>query len=72
MTGDPLAKLDVPEEWAEANSRLPVNLGDYQMPLDIGIRSVALTLAQRHCGDTVVREGNLYQYLKADNKLGGT
>ena len=41
------------------------------MPLDITIRSIALTVAQRHCGDTTVKEGNLYQQLKMDNKLAG-
>lgn len=27
-------------------------------------------MAQRHCGDKTVKEGNLYQQLKMDNKLG--
>jgi hypothetical protein len=40
------------------------------MPLDIQLRTIALTIAQRHVGDTVVKEGNLYQQLKMDNKLG--
>ena len=40
------------------------------MPLDITMRVVALGIAQRHVGDTVVREGDLYQQLKMDNKLG--
>ena len=41
------------------------------MPLDITIRSIALSVAQRHAGDRTVKEGNLYQQLKMDNKLGG-
>ncbi len=64
-------EFSVQKELAEANARLPVNLGDTPMPLDINIRSIALTIAQRHCGDTTVKEGNLYQQLKMDNKLAG-
>lgn len=63
--------IDVPEELAEANARLPVDLSQTVMPLDMNIRSIALTLAQRHCGDTTIKEGNLYQQLKMDNKLAG-
>ena len=55
----------------EANTRLAVNVGDMSLPLDIQIRTIALTVAQRHCGDTIVKEGNLYQHLKMDNKLAG-
>ena len=63
--------MDIPKELSEANEQLPIKLGDRIMPLDITLRSIALTLAQRHCGDKVVREGNLYQQLKMDNKLSG-
>lgn len=65
-----MAEIDVEKEIAEANARLPVALPDTPMPLEIQIRSVALAVAQRHCGDTVVSEGALYQQLKMDNKLG--
>ncbi len=64
-------EFNLPQELDEANERLPVDLSQTQMPLDMTIRSIALTLAQRHSGDTVVREGNLYQQLKMDNKLAG-
>lgn len=62
--------MDVQKELDEANSRLPVILSDHAMPLETQIRSIALTLAQRHVGDTCVKEGALYQQLKMDNKLG--
>lgn len=61
--------IDVKKELEEANARLPVVI-DGPMPLDIQLRSIALTIAQRHVGDTCVKEGNLYQQLKMDNKLG--
>lgn len=63
--------FDLSTEIAEANAQLPIDLSRHAMPLDLQIRSIALTLAQRHTGDTVVREGNLYQHLKMDNKLAG-
>jgi len=63
--------LNIGKELTEANARLPVNLGDYQMPLDFTLRSIALTIAQRHMGDKTVKEGALYNALKMDNKLGG-
>ena len=63
-------EIDVSKELTEANARLPVNI-HREMPLDITIRSIALSIAQRHCGDTTVKEGNLYQQLKMDNKLVG-
>ena len=63
--------LDIPSELADANKRLPLDMSQVEMPLDITIRSVALSIAQRHCGDTVVSDGNLYQQLKMDNKLRG-
>lgn len=66
-----MSDLDVSKELTEANARLPIDVSRIEMPLDITIRSIALTVAQRHCGDTVVREGNLYQQLKMDNKLTG-
>lgn len=65
MSDDP---INIPKELEEANARLPINLSDQPMPLDMNIRSIALTLAQRHVGDTVVKEGGLYQQLKLDNK----
>ena len=65
-----MTDIDVGKEIAAANERLAINV-DREMPLDITIRSIALTVAQRHCGDTTVKEGNLYQQLKMDNKLAG-
>lgn len=62
---------DLSTEIAEANKRLPIDMSNVEMPLDVTIRSVALSIAQRHCGDTTVKEGNLYQQLKMDNKLAG-
>jgi hypothetical protein len=64
-------EIDLPAEIAAADKRLAINNTDLEMPLDITIRSVALSIAQRHCGDKTVKEGNLYQQLKMDNKLGG-
>lgn len=66
----PRDNVDVSKEIAEANDRLGLTV-DREMPLDITIRSIALTVAQRYCGDTTVHEGNLYQQLKMDNKLSG-
>ena len=68
MTDEP---LDMSKELVEATARLPLDMSQSEMPLDITIRSMALTVAQRHCGDTTVKEGNLYQQLKMDNKLAG-
>jgi hypothetical protein len=65
-----MSDVDVGRELTEANQRLAINV-DREMPLDVTIRSIALTVAQRHCGDTTVKEGNLYQQLKMDNKLAG-
>lgn len=62
---------DISKEIAESNARLPIDMSNVEMPLDITIRSVALSIAQRHCGDMTVKEGNLYQQLKMDNKLAG-
>ncbi len=64
-------ELDMGKEIALADERLAVNNTALEMPLDITIRSIALTVAQRHCGDVTVKEGNLYQQLKMDNKLAG-
>lgn len=66
-----MSDIDVPKELAEAQARLPVVLPDREMPLELQIRSIALTIAQRHCGDRTVHEGQLYQQLKMDNKLEG-
>lgn len=63
--------INVPKELAEAEGRLAVDLSQREMPLDMTIRAMALTIAQRHCGDTTIKEGNLYQQLKMDNKLAG-
>lgn len=71
MNNDPLSDLDVSKEITEANARLPIDVSNVNMPLDMTIRSIALSVAQRHCGDTTVKEGNLYQQLKMDNKLAG-
>lgn len=57
----------IQKELSEANRRLAINV-DKDMPLDITLRTIALTVAQRHVGDTVVREGGLYQQLKMDQK----
>lgn len=64
-------EIDVSKELTEAQARHAIALPDQEMPLDITVRSIALTVAQRHCGDITVKEGNLYQQLKMDNKLGG-
>lgn len=63
--------INIEQELDEANARLPIVLPDQPLPLDMQMRTIALTVAQRHVGDTVVREGNLYQQLKMDDKLGG-
>jgi hypothetical protein len=64
-------ELDVKKEIAAASPRHAIDISQVNMPLDMTVRSVALTLATRHCGDTTVKEGNLYQQLKMDNKLAG-
>jgi hypothetical protein len=64
-------EFDVGKEIAEASQRHAIDISQSNMPLDMTVRSVALTLATRHCGDTTVKEGNLYQQLKMDNKLAG-
>lgn len=63
--------INVEQELAEAQSRLAVVLPDTPMPMAFTVRSLALTIAQRHVGDSTVKEGNLYQQLKMDQKLGG-
>lgn len=68
MTDEP---IDVPAELAKAHAQFPLVLPDREIPLDMQMRTIALTIAQRHCGDTTVKEGNLYQQLKMDNKLAG-
>lgn len=64
-------ELNVTNELAAASGGHAIDISQTNMPLDMTVRSVALTLATRHCGDTVVSEGNLYQQLKMDNKLAG-
>ena len=64
-------ELNVSNELAVASGTHAIDISQTSMPLDMTVRSVALTLATRHCGDTVVSEGNLYQQLKMDNKLAG-
>jgi hypothetical protein len=60
----------IEDELNEANARLPVVI-EHPMPLETSIRSMALAIAQRHCGDTTVRDGNLYMQLRAEGKLTG-
>lgn len=62
--------MNIQEEIDEANKRLPMVLPDSPLPIDYQIRCTALLLAQRHVGETCVKEGALYQQLKMDNKLG--
>lgn len=62
--------INLPAEIEAADTRLAINNTNLEMPLDITIRSIALSVAQRHMGDATVKEGNLYQQLKMDNKLG--
>lgn len=62
--------IDIAREIVEANGRLAIDLSQTTMPLDITIRATALTIAQRHCGDTCVKEGAFYNALKMDSKLG--
>ena len=64
-------EFDVGRELAAEAKVHALDLSGVNMPLDMTVRSVALTLATRHCGDRVVKEGNLYQQLKMDNKLAG-
>lgn len=66
-----MTDFDVSKEIVAADARLAINTSNMEMPLDITIRSIALSVAQRHAGDRTVKEGNLYQQLKMDNKLGG-
>lgn len=66
-----MTEPDVAKEVALADERLAIDNTRLEMPLDITIRSIALSVAQRHAGDRTVKEGNLYQQLKMDNKLGG-
>lgn len=68
---DEIFEPDMSKEIAEADKRLAISNTNLTMPLDITIRSIALAVAQRHTGDATVKEGNLYQQLKMDNKLGG-
>lgn len=62
-------EINISKEIEDANARLPVVV-DREMPLDITIRSMALSIAQRHCGDTTVKEGNLYQQAKDGQQTG--
>lgn len=66
-----MSDINIPAEIEGANARLPIDVSKVDMPLDTTIRSIALSVAQRHCGDATVKEGNLYQQLKMDNKLAG-
>jgi hypothetical protein len=59
--------IDVEKELGEANARLPVVI-DGQMPLEFQVRSIALTIAQRHCGDTVIKDGVMYQQYKMEGR----
>jgi hypothetical protein len=60
--------IDIKVSLAAAQAALPVALPDANAPLDMTIRMLALTIAQRHIGDTVIREGNMYQQLKMAGK----
>ena len=62
--------IEIKKEIDEANARLPVAMPDTEMSLEMTIRCTALLIAQRHVGDSCVKEGALYQQLKMDNKLG--
>lgn len=62
--------VDIEQEITEANVRLPVALPNMEAPIDIQVRIMALAIAQRYIGDSCVKEGNLYQQLKMDQKLG--
>lgn len=62
--------INLPAEIEAADRRLAINNSNLEMPLDITIRSIALSVAQRHLGDATVKEGALYNALKMDNKLG--
>ena len=57
--------INVVKELAEAQQRFPLAIPDKN---DVGtavhIRTIALTIAQRHVGDTVIKDGVLYQQLK--------
>lgn len=64
----PDTSIDIEQELVEAQARFPITLSDRELPLEMSIRALALTIAQRHVSDTVVKEGNLYQQLKLDNK----
>lgn len=59
--------IDVKKELDEANARLPVII-DGPLPTEIQVRSIALTIAQRHTGDTVVKDGVMYQQYKMEGK----
>jgi len=62
---------DPSKEIDDASQRLAIDISETKTPLNITIRSIALSIAQRHCGDTTVTEGNLYQQLKMDGLLAG-
>lgn len=59
--------IDVEKELGEANARLPIVI-DGQLPLEFQVRSIALTIAQRHCGDTVIKDGVMYQQYKMEGR----
>lgn len=61
--------IDIAQEIEGAEARLPVKI-DQPLPVALALRTTALMVAQRHVGDTCVKEGGLYQQLKMDNKLG--
>lgn len=66
------APINVKHELEAAQERLPINIDSSSMPIDFTLRAMALTIAQRHVSDTCIKEGNLYQQIKMDNKLGET
>jgi hypothetical protein len=61
-------QINVTAELAAANKQLAIDLTKSSLPLEMQMRTIALTIAQRHCGDTTVKEGALYNALKMDNK----
>lgn len=62
--------IDTSAMLEAANKQLVVDMSKTSMPLDIQIRTIALTIGAKFVSDTCVKEGALYNALKMDNKLG--
>ncbi len=60
--------INVANELAAANPRFAIDLSNVNLPLEMQMRTIALTIAQRHYGDTCVKEGAMYNALKMDNR----